>query len=75
MFSNFGLTVVTPLKVVSDHEIVLTIGLYGRVIIAMEGKSENSVMCIDDGKTSVASVSSTIQSIGHKDLYLEFLRT
>ena len=44
------------------------------MIIAMEGKSENSgLVCIDDEETSVATVSSDIQSIGHKDLYLEFL--
>ena len=41
----------------------------------MEGKSENSrLVCIDDEETSVATVSSAMQSIGHKDLYLEFLR-
>ena len=75
LFSNFGLTVVTPLKLVSDYEVLLTIGLYERVIIAMEGKSENSgLVCIDDEESSVAIVSSAIQSICHKDLYLEFLR-
>ena len=40
----------------------------------MEGKSENSgQVCIDDEETSVATVSSAMQSIGHKDLYHEFL--
>ena len=39
----------------------------------MEGKSENSgLVYIDDEETSVATVSSAIQSIGHKGLYLEF---
>ena len=41
----------------------------------MEGKSENSgLVCTDDEETSVAAVSSAVQSIGHKDLYLEFMR-
>ena len=41
----------------------------------MEGKSENSgLVCIDDEETSVATVSSAIQSVGYKDLYLELLK-
>ena len=41
----------------------------------MEGKSEDSgLVCIDDEETSAATVSSAIESIGHKDHYLEFLR-
>ena len=41
----------------------------------MEGKSRNSrLVCIDDEETSLAAVSSAVQSIGQKDLYLEFLR-